>query len=95
MSVNENDIHKVATLARIAIDEQQVPTITQGINDVLQLIDQMQNVDTQNIEPLANPHDATQRLREDKVTAQNQREKLMQNAPAQEQGLFLVPKVID
>ena len=43
MSVNENDIHKVATLARIAIDEQQVPTITQGINDVLQLIEFIHN----------------------------------------------------
>lgn len=95
MSVNENDIQKVATLARIAIDEPQVPAITQGINDVLQLIDQMQNVNTDNIEPLANPHDAVQRLRDDVVSADDQRERLMQNAPAQEQGLFLVPKVID
>jgi aspartyl-tRNA(Asn)/glutamyl-tRNA(Gln) amidotransferase subunit C len=95
MSVSLDDINKVAKLARIDISEQEINTVTDGINSVLSLIDKMQTVDTDNIEPLANPHDATQRLRDDVVTTHNEREKLMANAPAAEQGLFLVPKVID
>ncbi len=95
MSITANDIEKVAKLARIQITDDHVPEVTSSINDVLGLIDKMQSVDTSNVEPLANPHDAVQTLRKDEVTAVNQREKLMQNAPASEEGLFLVPKVIE
>jgi len=52
-------------------------------------------VDTDGIEPLAHPHDANQRLREDVVTEENQRELLQSNAPQTDAGLFLVPKVIE
>lgn len=95
MSVTTNDIEKAAKLARIQITESDISNVTDSINDVLGLIDKMQSVDTSDVEPLANPHDAVQTLREDVVTATDEREKLMQNAPAQEQGLFLVPKVIE
>ncbi len=95
MSITANDIEKVAKLARIQITDDHVPEVTSSINDVLGLIDKMQSVDTSNVEPLANPHDAVQTLRKDEVTAVNEREKLMQNAPASEEGLFLVPKVIE
>lgn len=95
MSVSENDILNTAKLARIDINAEQIPDVTQGINDVLKLIDQMQNANTSNIKPLAHPHDATQRLREDVVTATDERKKLMSNAPECEKDHFLVPKVID
>lgn len=95
MSVTKEDIAKVAKLARIQLDDEQTPNVTNSINEILALVDKMQQVDTTNVEPLANPHDATQRLREDVVTASNQRDKLMQNAPEAEAGLFLVPKVIE
>ena len=95
MSVSKDDIAKVAKLARIQIDADQAPQITQGINEILSLVDKMQQADTANVKPLANPHDATQRLREDEVTAINEREKLMANAPEADSGLFLVPKVIE
>lgn len=95
MSVDANDIEKVATLARIQITDDQIPEVTNSINTVLGLIDKMQAVDTSSVEPLANPHDALQTLRADEVTAVNEREKLMSNAPATEDGLFLVPKVIE
>lgn len=95
MSVTKDDIGKVANLARIKLNEEDVPQITESINEILNLVDSMQQVDTSNVEPLANPHDATQRLREDEVTATNQRDKLLQNAPESEAGLFLVPKVIE
>ena len=95
MSITADDIEKVAKLARIQINDDQVNDVTNSINDVLTLIDKMQSVDTSHVEPLANPHDAVQTLRKDEVTASNQREHLMQNAPASEDGLFLVPKVIE
>jgi len=95
MSVTANDIEKVAKLSRLLITEEQIPSVTDSINDVLGLIDKMQNVNTNNVEPLANPHDAVAVLRQDEVTAIDQREQLMQNAPASEDGLFLVPKVIE
>ncbi|NRB37643.1 MAG: Asp-tRNA(Asn)/Glu-tRNA(Gln) amidotransferase subunit GatC [Pseudomonadales bacterium] len=95
MSVTKDDIAKVAKLARIQIDAEQVPEITHGINEILSLVDKMQQADTTHVKPLANPHDATQRLRADEVTAINERDKLMANAPESDSGLFLVPKVIE
>ena len=95
MSVSREDIAKVATLARIRVSEEEIPRVTESINEILALVDKMQQQDTSDIEPLANPHDATQQLREDIVTAVNERDKLLQNAPESENGLFLVPKVIE
>ena len=95
MSISKDTITKAAHLARINLSEEEIPRITQSISDILAMIDKMQAVNTDNVEPLANPHDAVQRLREDVVTAINEREKLIQNAPESEAGLFLVPKVIE
>ncbi len=95
MSISRDTIAKVAHLARINLSDEEIPKITQSISDILALIDKMQAANTTNIEPLANPHDAIQRLREDAVTAIDEREKLLKNAPASEDGLFLVPKVIE
>ena len=95
MSISRDSIVKAAHLARINLGEDDIPTITRSISDILVLIDKMQAVNTDTVEPLANPHDAIQRLREDVVTATNERDKLLMNAPASEAGLFLVPKVIE
>ena len=95
MSISRDDVSKVAFLARIALSDDDVPVITNSLNEILQLVDKMQQQDTSNIEPLRNPHDAVQTLREDEVTAANQRDKLLQNAPLAEDGLFLVPRVIE
>ena len=69
MSITADDIEKVAKLARIQINDDQVTDVTNSINDVLALIDKMQSVDTSHVEPLANPQDAVQTLRQDEVTA--------------------------
>lgn len=95
MAVEQADIEKIAHLARVRIEDSEVPEVASRLNDILAMIDQMQAVDTDNIEPMANPHDASQRLREDIVTESNQREAFQQIAPAVEDGLFLVPKVIE
>ena len=82
MSVDREDIVKVSQLAKIKLDEEQIPEITQRINSILSMVDQMQAVDTSGVEPMANPLDAVQRLRVDEVSESNQREKLLTNAPA-------------
>ena len=95
MSISREDIENAAHLARIAIDEQTVATTTERIASVLTMVDQLQSMETSDIPPLAHPLDTVQRLRADSVTEDNQRESLLTNAPTQEDGLFLVPKVIE
>ena len=102
MELHPNDLNRIARLARlarIAVSEGEAPVLAGQLNGILGLIDQLQAVDTRGIEPLAHPLDVVealaQRLREDRVTETDQREENMANAPAQENGLFLVPKVIE
>ena len=95
MSIAEDDIAQVADLARIRIAPEQVAEGTDSIGRILTLADQLQAVDTTGVEPMANPHDAVQRLRDDVVTETNQREAFQAIAPAVESGLYLVPQVID
>lgn len=95
MAIDASEIQKVAHLARLSIDDSQVEATAGTISKILDLVDQMQSVNTDNVEPMAHPLDATQRLREDVVTEPDNREKLQSCAPAVEDGLFLVPKVIE
>jgi len=95
MALDKSDVDKIAHLARINIEEKDTQAYLDNITSILDLVDQMQAVDTANVEPLAHPMDAIQRLRADDITESNQRELLQSVAPAVEEGLFLVPKVID
>jgi|TARA_B110000908_G_scaffold142724_1_gene171100 aspartyl-tRNA(Asn)/glutamyl-tRNA(Gln) amidotransferase subunit C len=95
MSIEKSDIEKIASLARIRVDQSAIPEIANRINDILKMVDSMQAVNTADIEPMANPLDAVQRLRADLVTERNQREAFQAIAPQVEQGLYLVPKVIE
>ena len=95
MALERSDVEKIAHLARIGLNEADIPQTTATLNNILSLIDAMQAVDTTGIEPLAHPLEATQRLRADVVTESNHREAYQAIAPAVENGLFLVPKVIE
>ena len=95
MSISEQDMARVAELARIRLDDATVADVTRRIRDILAMIDQMQAVNTDHVLPMANPLDATQRLRDDEVTEPDQRERFLANAPATEDGLYLVPRVIE
>ena len=95
MALERSDVEKIAHLARLGLNEAEIPQTTATLNNILGLIDAMQAVDTDGIEPLAHPLEATQRLRADQVTEQNQREAYQAIAPAVENGLYLVPKVIE
>ena len=95
MALNNTDVEKIAYLARLQIDQSDVVEVTGRIANILSLIDQMQDVDTEHVEPMAHPFDAVQRLRPDEVTETDQRDYLQKLAPATSDGLYLVPKVIE
>lgn len=95
MSLTRSDVEKIAHLARLAIDEADVPGYTRDLSRILELVEQMNSVDTAGVEPLAHPLEAIQRLREDAVTETDAREAFQVIAPAVEDGLYLVPKVIE
>lgn len=93
--MKSSDIQKIAHLARINISSDVAEDTASSINDVLALIDQLQAVDTTGVAPMSHPMDARQRLRADTVTEPDVREVFQAIAPATEDGLYLVPRVID
>ena len=95
MTLDKDDIRKLATLARIDVDDTIIDDVATKISDILDMVDQMQALDTSTVEPMANPLDAVQRLRADHVDEPDQRQAFQAIAPATEAGLYLVPKVID
>ena len=95
MSLGTDDVKRIAHLARLAIDEQDIPGYASNLSNILDLVEQMGSVNTDGVTPMAHPMDAHQRLRPDEVTETNRREDFQQNAPQAEAGLFLVPKVIE
>lgn len=104
MSLSTSDVKRIAHLARIELSDAEAEATLQKLAGILGLIEQMQAVDTTGITPMSHSQDVTQRLREDVVTATNQRELFQSIAPsvgngaaepAVEHGLYLVPKVIE
>lgn len=93
--MDRSEITRLAELARIEITEATVDEAASSITDVLKLVDQLQAADTDGVAPMAHPMDATQRLRADQVSEANRREAFQAIAPETEDGLYLVPKVID
>lgn len=93
--MDRSDILKLANLAKLDISDVALDEVAASISNVLALVDQLQSADTGDVQPMAHPLDATQRLRDDVVTESNQRERFQAIAPATEEGLYLVPKVID
>lgn len=95
MALNLDDIKRIAHLARIEVSDNEAQETLNKLSGILGLIEQMQAVDTTGIVPMSHSQDVTQRLREDVVTATNQRELFQSIAPATQDGLYLVPKVIE
>lgn len=99
MSFTQDDIEKIAHLARIAVDKDSTfsSIIAGQLENILSLVDKIQALDTEDIEPMAHPLDTKQRLRVDEVSEPNQRDKIQAIAPegSVEAGLYLVPKVVE
>ena len=95
MAFDKTELEKVAQLARLHMSDAEKDEVAGRITDILALIDQMQSVNTDSVTPLAHPLDVTQRLRPDYSTESNRRDELQKLAPRVENGLYLVPKVIE
>jgi aspartyl-tRNA(Asn)/glutamyl-tRNA(Gln) amidotransferase subunit C len=95
MSLSNEDVKKIAHLARLGIKDQDITSYAIDLTKILDLMTQMGELNTDNILPMAHPMDQGQRLRQDIVTEPNKREKFQAIAPQTEAGLYLVPKVIE
>ena len=101
MSLNQQDISRIANLARLELQPDEQARMLSKINDFFVIVEQIRAVDTTGVVPMAHPVDAMPgahielRLRPDVASEPNQREANQQSAPAVERGLFLVPKVIE
>jgi aspartyl-tRNA(Asn)/glutamyl-tRNA(Gln) amidotransferase subunit C len=93
--LNEAEITRIAMLARIKVTDQEKAEFTAKLNGIFGLVEQMRAVDTQGVEPMSHALDVVQRLREDVVTEVNRREQFQAISPQTENGLYLVPKVIE
>jgi len=90
-----DEIRRIGDLARLELAPDDIAAMQQELNGILELVDQMAAVDTEGVEPMSHPQAASQRLREDVVTEADQRERFQATAPQVEDGLYLVPKVIE
>ena len=95
MKFDNNEIKKIAHLARININENEAKKVSEKLEGILGLIDQMTEVNTDSIEPMAHALDITQPLREDKVTEVDMRKKALKLSNETDQSLFIVPRVIE
>jgi aspartyl-tRNA(Asn)/glutamyl-tRNA(Gln) amidotransferase subunit C len=99
MPLTPEDVSRIAHLARLALTPDEEPVMLAQLNGFFSIVEQMGAVDTSGVEPLYTPLSAIQdvplRLREDAVTETNEREANQRSAPAVEDGLFLVPRVIE
>ncbi len=89
------DIHQIAKLAHLQITDDECQRYAASLNNILSMMDHLQTVDTTGVEPLKNPFDTAQPLRDDVATQPNRREAYQAIAPATQDGLYLVPKVLD
>jgi len=95
MSLGPDDVKSIAHLARLDIDEKNIEGYASSLSSILGLVEQMNEVDTTNVKPMAHPMDVCQRLRADEVLEVNQRDNFQKIAPKTKDGLYLVPQVIE
>ncbi len=95
MSLDRADVEKIARLARLGIDDAEADSYARDLSSILGLVEQMNAADTEGVTPMSHPLHMAQRLRVDEVTETDQRDKFQAIAPLTENGLYLVPKVIE
>jgi len=95
MPLSLQEVQRIAELARIGVSDAEARTVLAQLNDIFELIGRMQKVDTEGVAPMSHGQGLKLRLRDDAVTEPDQRERFQSVAPKVEQGLYLVPKVIE
>lgn len=95
MSLTRQQVEHIANLARLEFDEAEIPDFVEKLGSIVDFVDQLQQADTDSVEPMAHPLDQVQRLRPDEVTETVHRDEYQENATAVADGMYLVPKVIE
>jgi len=95
LSINKDEIKYLSLLSRMDIDRNETKDVEEKLSKIIDFVDQLQTISTDDIEPMAHPLNQSQRLRMDEVTETNDRENIQKNAQQIEKGMYLVPKVID
>jgi aspartyl-tRNA(Asn)/glutamyl-tRNA(Gln) amidotransferase subunit C len=95
VSLTKLEVQHVATLARLELEDGEVDDVVLKLSRIVDFVDQLQAVSTDDVLPMAHPLNMTQRLRADQVTEADQRDFVQENAPSTERGYYLVPKVIE
>jgi aspartyl-tRNA(Asn)/glutamyl-tRNA(Gln) amidotransferase subunit C len=95
MAIDRDEIARIAHLARLEVSDESVARTAEELANILEFVGQMDSVDTADVTPMAHPLDANQRLRQDQITETDRRSDFQACAPAVENGLYLVPKVIE
>ena len=95
MALTNEDVLAIAKLARLQIADDKVEQYKRELTKILDLVEQMNQVDVTDVEPMAHPQELMQPLRSDQVSEFDQRDKFQAIAPATQDGLYLVPKVIE
>jgi aspartyl-tRNA(Asn)/glutamyl-tRNA(Gln) amidotransferase subunit C len=95
VALTRQDVAHIAHLARLAVSADEEAEYVSKLSRIIELVDQLKQVDTRGVAPMAHPLDMAQRLRPDEITESDQRELVQQNAPRAEEGLYLVPRVIE
>ena len=95
LSINKDEIKYLSLLSRMDIDKNEIKDVEEKLSKIIDFVDQLQTISTDDIEPMAHPLNQSQRLRIDEVTETNDRENIQKNAQQIEKGMYLVPKVID
>ena len=95
MAIDKQTVNRVAFLSRLKIDEDKIEAAQDEFNKILNWVEQLREVDTDNVEPLSSVNENSLICREDKVIERDQADKILANAPMEEYGYFIVPKVVE
>ena len=95
MSLDKDQVQHIATLARLRLDDEEFADVVDKLSRIVDFVDQLQAAPTDDVLPMAHPLNMTQRLRADEVTEPDERDDIQENAPSNDGGYYLVPKVIE
>ncbi|MDF7676012.1 Asp-tRNA(Asn)/Glu-tRNA(Gln) amidotransferase subunit GatC [Neisseriaceae bacterium ESL0693] len=95
MALTLSDVDKLARLSRLSLSESEQNNMLGELNHIFSMVEKMQSVNTENVEPMAHPHELALRMRADVVTELDQHSALQSTAPMVDKDLYLVPKVIE
>lgn len=95
MSIDNQTVKRIAFLSRLKVEDEKIEDVKDEFNQILHWIDELSEVDTSNVEPLVSLNSKALRLRKDEITAKNNKDAILQNAPCAEFDYFSVPKVVE